>query len=170
MRILIIAHPRTGSTAFSKWLSKELGLYWLNEPFNSHIKLEIDKVFTENNIVCKLIFQENRGEWFYDARIKNIEHLLKLSWDAIFILTRNNIREQSISKVWGDLNLKWHTNYQITDEWIYKHKNYVESYIKELEPEKLLLNSIPCIQITYEGIYENKLDLLKVCNFLNIKK
>jgi predicted heme/steroid binding protein len=170
MRILIIAQPRTGSTVFSKWLSKELNYYWLNEPFNSHNKIEIDKVFTKNNIVCKLIFQENRGEWFYDNRIENTINLLSLSWDSIFILTRNDVYDQSISKVWGDINHKWHENYEITQDWLQQNKNHIEKYYKELEFEKIKINSFHFNQISYEGIYETGLDLSKVCSSVGIDK
>jgi hypothetical protein len=169
MRILIIAQPRTGSTVFSKWLSKELGYYWLSEPFNSHNKIEIDKVFIKNNIVCKLIFQENRGEWFYDNRIKNIEELL-LNWDYVFTLTRLNIYDQSISKVWGDLNHKWHSNYEITDKWAHANKKHIEKCYEELVFEKKQINLINSTQITYEGIYETGLDLSKVCSLVGIDK
>jgi len=170
MRILIIAQPRTGSTVFSRWLSKELNYNWLNEPFNSHDKIEIDKVYIENNIVCKLIYQENRGEWFYDDRIKSTEHLLSLSWDSIFILTRNDVYDQSISKVWGDSNQKWHENYQITNNWINQNKTNIEKYFKELELEKIKINSFHSNQISYEGIYETGYDLQKVCSMIGINK
>ena len=170
MRILIIAQPRTGSTVFSRWLSKELNYNWLNEPFNSHDKIEIDKVYIENNIVCKLIYQENRGEWFYDDRIKSTEHLLSLSWDSIFILTRNDVYDQSISKVWGDSNQKWHENYQITNNWINQNKTNIEKYFKELELEKIKINSFHTNQISYEGIYETGYDLQKVCSMIGINK
>ena len=170
MRILIIAQPRTGSTVFTKWLSKELSHYCLIEPFNSHNKIEIDKVFTEKNIVCKLIYQENRGEWFYDKRIKNNEELLSLNWDYIFALTRCNVYDQSISKVWGDLNQRWHSNYQITEEWVNLNKKYIEKCYEELLFEQKQMNLINSNQITYEGIYENKSDLLKVCEILNINE
>jgi hypothetical protein len=36
MRILLIAPPRSGATTFSRWLSKELNLKWINEPFNNN--------------------------------------------------------------------------------------------------------------------------------------
>jgi len=170
MRILIIAQPRTGSTVFSNWLSKELNHHWLNEPFNSHIDFEIDKVFVEKNIVCKLIYQENRGEWFYDDRIKTTEDLLSLYWDMVFILTRDDVYEQSISKVWSDTNHKWHVNYQITEEWLQQNKKYIEKYCKELELEKIQINSFHFNQISYEGIYETGLDLLKVCSLVGISK
>jgi len=170
MRILIIAQPRTGSTVFSKWLSKELGYYWLSEPFNSHIKIEIDKVFREKNVVCKLVYQENRGEWFYDKRIKNTEELLLLNWDYVFTLTRQDVYDQSISKVWGDLNHKWHSNYEITEDWINLNKKYIEKCYEELESEKKQINLIKSSQITYEGLFENKSDLFKICEIFNINE
>ena len=169
MRILIIAQPRTGSTVFSRWLSKELGYYWLNEPFRLN-RIDVDKVFTESNVVCKLIYQQNRGEWFYYDRIKNIEHLLSLSWDNIFILTRNDIYNQAISWVWTDLNQKWHENYQITNYWINRNKTNIEKYVKELEFEKIKINSFHFNQISYEGIYETGYDLQKVCSMTGIDK
>ena len=167
MRILIIAQPRTGSTVFSKWLSKELNHYWLNEPFNSHVKLNIDKVFTESNIICKLIYEKGRGEWFYDNRVADVDQLLALNWDLTFILTREDVYNQAISKAWGDLNSNWHTNYNISDEWPNRYKHIIEKYIEELKDGKIYLNSLKGNQITYESVYETGDDLLKVC--LNAK-
>ncbi len=172
MRILIIAQSRTGSTAFSKWLSKELNYYWLNEPFNSNIKSQIDKVFTEKNIVCKICVKEIESNFIgrQNIKIKNINDLFLLTWDKIFILTRNDSYDQAISKVWASLNNKWHDKYEITQDWLQQNKNHIEKYSKELESEKIKINSFHFNQISYEGIYETGLDLSKVCSLVGIDK
>ena len=170
MRILIIAQPRTGSTVFSKWLSDELQYQRISEPFNMDKKSEIEDLFNKDNIVVKLIYEIGRGEWFYDKRINDIEHLFSMNWDSIFILTRNDLKEQAISKVWADTNQKWHTNYKINDDWIKKHKKILEKYVKELEFDKTYLKSIGYNQICYENIYENAIDLKKICELLKINQ
>ena len=138
MRILIIAQSRTGSTVFSKWLSKELNHQWSNEQFNSNIKFEIDKVFTEKNIVCKICVKEIENNFIerQNIKIKNINDLLLLTWDNIFILTRNDSYDQAISKVWASLNNKWHDNYEITQDWLQQNKKHIEKCYEELVFEK----------------------------------
>jgi hypothetical protein len=172
MRILIIAQSRTGSTSFSKWLSKELNHQWSNEPFNSNIKFEIDKVFTEKNIVCKICVKEIENNFIerQNNKIKNINDLLLLTWDNIFILTRNDSYDQAISKVWASLNNKWHDKYEITQDWLQQNKNHIEKYFKELELQKIKINSFHFNQISYEGIYQTGLDLSKVCSLVGIDK
>ena len=172
MRILIIAQSRTGSTVFSKWLSKELNYYWLNEPFNSNIKSEIDKIFTEKNIVCKICVKEIESNFIgrQNIKIKNINDLLLLTWDKIFVLTRNDSYDQAISKVWASLNNKWHSNYEITDKWAHANKKHIEKCYEELVFEKKQINLINSTQITYEGIYETGYDLQKVCSMIGINK
>jgi shikimate kinase len=61
MRILLIAPPRSGATTFSRWLSKELNLKWINEPFNNNQLNNIELIFefhTKNNIIAKITGNE----------------------------------------------------------------------------------------------------------------
>ena len=172
MRILIICQPRTGSTVFSKWLSKELNFQWINEPFNREnpdSKKEIHDSFHNDNIVAKLIYEIGRGEWFYDKKIYDIRHLFSLNWDHIFILTRDDVSDQAISNAWAGINRKWHVNYQLNDSWINQNKRIIEKYLNQLEIDKKFLKSIKHQQITYEGIYQNKTDIEKICHILNIE-
>jgi LPS sulfotransferase NodH len=171
MRILIIAQPRTGSTVFSRWLSSELNFKWINEPFNitNH---NINDIFDADNIVVKLIFENNTGEWFWDGRIKSINHLISLNWDIIFVLTRDNTLNQAISKAWADENEMWgETKYRITDGWLEKRNKGIQKRIVNIEKDKEFLKLLNVNQITYEGIYETKCvinelkELLKVNDF-----
>jgi hypothetical protein len=169
MRVLIIAQPRTGSTVFSKWLSNELSLLWLDEPFNRQRGVAINQFFELDNILAKVIFEGNKGEWFYDRRIKSIDDLLSLNWDYVFTLTRNNVREQSISKVWSDENEYWYiTKYKIDDNWLLKRSKWIEKQIRIFESDKKIVDSINSHKLIYEEIYSTKSNINYIKNLFNI--
>lgn len=169
MRVLIIAQPRTGSTIFSKWLSKELSLLWLDEPFNRQTSIAIDQFFNSDNIVAKVIFEEKKGEWFYDKRIKKNDDVLSLNWDYIFVLTRLNIKDQAISKIWANQNQCWsETKYKIDEEWINKRDRIIQKQIIKFEEDKKIIDCINAYKLTYEEIYESKSIINDIKNIFNI--
>lgn len=170
MRILIIAQPRTGSTVFSKWMSKELGFEWINEAFLHNDQDKIEKIFNSDNIVVKLIFEQNNGEWNYYKKIQNIFHLFSFNWDNIMILTRDNLFEQATSIVWATTNYKWHTNYQIDQNWISQYIDLIENYVEKIKEGRQYLRNLKQKQITYEGIFHKKNHLMEICSNMGINQ
>jgi hypothetical protein len=170
MRILIIAQPRTGGTVFSNWLSKELEIDWINEPFLHNKEDDIEKIFNSDNIVVKLIFEQNTGEWSHNRKIQNIFHLFSLNWNNIFILTRENIFEQATSTIWAKTNYKWHTNYQIDQNWINQHMNLIEDFFEKIKEGREYLRNLRQTQITYEEIFYEKTDLYRICSYVGINE
>jgi len=170
MRILIIAQPRTGSTVFANWLSKELNYKWINEPFNMYNPSKMVDFLNTDNVVAKLIFEKNKGEWFYSKSIQTIDDLLSLNWDFVFILTRDDISEQAISKAWADVNDIWApTKYKINDDWLIKNDKLIQKRKKEFQKDKDVVKSIKGYQITYEQIYHTNTILTDLKNILNIE-
>lgn len=164
MKILIIAPPRVGGRIFSRWLSLELNHLWVHEPFHNHynIKLDYDKVFENRNIVVKINFDE----W---SKIYE-QNIFFSKFDFIIGMTRQNIVESSISFVKAVEDDNFTKNYIIDDDWINKNKNLIDNqnliYEKLFNQIKKIENSL---QITYEGIFENKSDLELIKNQFGIQ-
>jgi hypothetical protein len=169
MRILIIAHQRSGSTNFAKWLSAELNHLCILEPFNtdnSNWNWDKDKrmhfSLTEKNIVCKCIYTQ-----FTDNGV--IEKWISL-FDKIILLKRNNIRNSIISEIYANSVGIYHDTYKIDNDWIIKNENKIEENIPKFTKYNKEIDELKGLHITYEGIYDTNEDIEKVKNYLQIDK
>ena len=117
MKILIISSPRTGGNVFSKWLSVELNYKWIHEPFHNHFNEfnDIEKVLNEDNIVVKVQIND-WSKKYTDTKFYNF-------FDKIIGLTRNNLKETSISLLKAFETKNFTKNYKIDDEWITENEN-----------------------------------------------
>lgn len=165
MRILLIAPPRSGATTFSNWLSKELNLKWINEPFNNNQLNNIELIFefhTKHNIIAKITGNE-------------YIHTQKDKWDLIIGLTRSNVDECSISFTKALLENKtkdeWHTQYVLTNKWILENSVEIEKNKKEINTqiENIINNLDIDIQLTYEDVYYDKIKINKLYDLLKLK-
>ena len=165
MRILLIAPPRSGATTFSNWLSKELNLKWINEPFNNNQLNNIELIFefhTKHNIIAKITGNE-------------YIHTQKDKWDLIIGLTRSNVDECSISFTKALLENKtkdeWHTKYVLTNKWILENSVEIEKNKKEINTqiENIINNLDIDIQLTYEDVYYDKIKINKLYDLLKLK-
>ena len=165
MRILLIAPPRSGSTTFSRWLSKELNLKWISEPFNNNQLNNSQLIFefhNKNNIIAKITGNE-------------YIHTQKDKWDLIIGLTRSNIVECSISFTKALLENKtkeeWHTQYVLTDKWILENTVEIEKNKKGINKqiENIINNLDIDIQLTYEDVYYDKIKITELYDLLKLK-
>ena len=165
MRILLIAPPRSGSTTFSRWLSKELNLKWISEPFNNNQLNNIQLIFefhNKNNIIAKITGNE-------------YIHTQKDKLDLIIGLTRSNIVECSISFTKALLENKtkeeWHTQYVLTDKWILENTVEIEKNKKGINKqiENIINNLDIDIQLTYEDVYYDKIKITELYDLLKLK-
>ncbi len=163
MRILIISPSRTGGNIFSKWLSFELSYKWLHEPFNINNNL-LDKIsyFMElDNVVMKL----NPFEWrnHYDDKT------LYSSFDKIIGLTRNDTLDSAISYTKAIDTKNFTKRYNLDEKWIKDNEEEINNNLNYLSNLNNFVKEIDnSLQITYEGIYQNKNDIEKVKKYIGI--
>jgi len=165
MRILVNASPRTGATTFINWLSKELDLKVINEPFNpnhTNIKELQNSFYTNKHIIAKI----TGGECFNTS---------KKEWDFIIGLTRESLDEcaESYTKAMLENKSKeeWHTPYIIDETWINKHKPEIDlykAYILE-QNNYIFSNKEIDFYITYEEIYFGNTKIKELELLLNTK-
>jgi hypothetical protein len=163
MRILIISPQRTGGNVFSKWLSLELSYKWCHEPFNINNNL-LDKIsyyMEVDNVVMKL----NPFEW----REQYDDKTLYNSFDKIIGLTRNNILDSAISYVKAVETNNFTKKYLVDDEWIVNNDEIIKNNFNQLSELNYFVKGIEnTLQVTYEGIYQNKTDIEKLKKYIGI--
>jgi hypothetical protein len=161
MKVAIIAHHRTGSTALSNWLSLELGYKWIDEPLNSHNISYNQNTFTKDNILVKYIYQHFTNQ-------TQIDEIINI-FDKVIILTRNNLRECAISIVHANSSYNCHTKYKIDETWLNNNEKLIENKIYNLTHCNSEIKKITGgLHITYEGIFENKEDIPKLKEYLKL--
>lgn len=154
MRILVLSHTRSGSTTLCKWLSKELNLFLDETPYE---KDKFNYVFESDNIIKKIVVEE-----YYPTK----EDISK--FDKVISLIRENSTESSISFIQSKNVDVWHNQYEITTEWIDENENKISEQIHKYNEMKLRLKDYKVFQTTYEAIYQNKNDVNKILNYMNI--
>jgi len=160
MRILIIAHARTGSTTIANWISSSLKYKCIFESFNTYMPEKYDG---RDNVVVKELYNHFKNE-------TELNEFIKL-FDKIIALTRTNEMEVSISMFYGNTqkNFKWSEPYELSDEWIEQNKKEILSNIEKITYTQNKIKNIPnTLQITYEGIFTNKSDIVAVKNYVGI--
>lgn len=167
MRILIIAHQRSGSTSFARWLSMELNHLCILEPFNTDVadwnnnknqKMEFSMI--EKNIICKCIYTQF-------PNITTIQNWIS-KFDKIILLKRNNIRDSIISELNATDTGLHHNVYKIDNNWINKNESRIQEKIPIFIQYNKLIDELDGLHITYEGIYNTKEDIEKIKNYLEI--
>jgi hypothetical protein len=167
MRIAIISHYRSGSTMFSRWLSLELGYYLIIEPYNTdkswnkNREYNIEQSLQLENVVVKYLYNQ------FNTPME-IESVLN-SFDKIILLIRQNDKESAISAVYADENKKFHNTYFIDDMWIDNHIGLIENEIINLTMLKDKIKNISNgLLVTYENIFEEKIDIDKIKNYIGL--
>jgi hypothetical protein len=153
MNICIIAYSRVGGTCFGEWLSREINRKYIHEPFNNHsVNKKID--FKEGNFVIKL--EPEQIHMIPDNTIK-------------ISIIRENIYECAISNLHSIKTNKWHSIYTIDENWIDEHREELYKLEKNIKNQNDKIKNMNVdISITYEGIYNTKIDLEKIKNYFNI--
>jgi len=153
MNICIIAYSRVGGTCFAEWLSKEIGRKYIHEPFNDHsVNKKID--FKEGNFVIKL--EPEQIDMIPNNNIK-------------ISIIRENTYECAISNLHSIKTNKWHSFYTIDETWINEHKEELYKLEKRIKIQNNKIKNMNVdISITYEGLYNTKIDLEKIKNYFNI--
>jgi hypothetical protein len=156
MNVCVVCHSRVGGTSFGNWLSKELGLDYIHEPFNKNHEKSYEHIdYSENKFVIKL----------------EPERLELIKTDKIIVgLIRENTLDCAISLVHALHSDKWHREYTITQCWIDDNIEEIkEMEIKIKNENNSIKEMYTDILVTYEGIYDTHTDIPKLQQFFNVK-
>ena len=154
---------RTGSTTLARWLALELGYKLYSEPHCDIV--EVDKPLdSEDNIVVKEIWHHIEGMVGLNDYIKG--------FDRVIGLVREDIRDCSISIVhFKDLDWKdKHNRYMINEEWIAQNEEEIQRLYSEIKDRNDKIQRICSFNVTYEGIYNTKEDLDRLCSYIGLKE
>ncbi len=177
MRILIYSTQRCGSTAVMNWVSKELDLTPVFEPFipcgeedyrryNDNWRNDLEAFNRLKHIVAKVIHY-NLDELIHKD---NIERDFFSKFDKVVVLYRENIRDQAESLLiaskrkisFGEYNLKKELS-DLNPDHIEETSNIM------LEQTESLLSYNNCFKISYEDIFIRK-DYNKLIEYLGIQE
>lgn len=177
MRVLVYSTQRCGSTAVMNWVSKELDLTPVFEPFipcgeedyrryNNNWRDDMDSFNRLKHIVAKVIHYNLS----YAIEPENIETEFFSKFDKVVVLYRENIRDQSESLLiaskrrisFGDYNLKKELSDLNPD-----HISETSEILLEQTQSMLSYNN--CFKISYEDIFIRK-DYNKLIDYLEIKE
>jgi|GEM_PF-1545156 hypothetical protein len=166
MRLLILTHERSGGMSLLNWLGRELGLNSYHEPFNNPIK-PLD-ILTLDNIIVK-----DFPHHIEDMCTMGLTEFIS-TFDYVIVLTRKNTYETAISSIFMGSKERGtehaHTIYTINEEWIKKYESAILIKQKELDDKIKILKNIPnVLQVTYENIYENTDDIIKICQYVGLQ-
>jgi hypothetical protein len=156
MNICILSYGRTGGTTLGNWLSKELNKKYIHEPYNpNHFKLYENMNFYDKNFIIKL----------------EPEHIQNVDGNKITIgLIRENEKNCAISHLNMNETKNYNKPYYVSDEWISLNQNKINQLIEKIQYQNNHIKKMNYdILLTYEGLYENKNDIIKICKFLNIQ-
>lgn len=168
MRIAIISHYRSGSTSFCRWLSSELNLPLIIEPYNIDVYWNKNRV---NNIESALHLENVVVKYLYN-QFENEQQLFNVlnSFDKILLLTRENEIDSAISAVYAEETKKYHNTYFIDTNWINKHNGNIELEIENIKVLKNKINNISNgLHITYENIFVQTTDIIKIKEYIGIE-
>jgi cytidylate kinase len=157
MRILIYAIPRTGSTTLGRYIANSLGYKYLSEPYCEFSKIENkNDMWDLSNVVVKTI---------HNQIDMNPTEIFK-KFDKVIILTRENIREQSLSFHYAYENNQFLKPYVLNDFKIDEDK--LNEILNSFNNDKNELINLNGFHITYEQIYQNTDKLNELDDYLEI--
>ena len=163
MRVCIYAQSRTGSTVLSSYISNQLGLYNVVEPYNiKNPKYYSDEeVWLDPNICVKFLC----GELKPHQQSSLLEY-----FDKVIILTREDDIAGSESHIMALLTDKWKPYSYFLKEFNEQERRDLQNHIKWRELTKKELLSLPYFKVTYEEIFYKKVGITKINSYLNIEQ
>jgi hypothetical protein len=177
MRILVYSTQRCGSTAVMDWISKELDLTPVFEPFipcgeedyrryNNNWRNDLGAFNRLKHIVAKVIHY-NLDELIH---VDNIESEFFSKFDKVVVLYRENIRDQSESLLISSKRKISFGEYNLKKELLELNPDHIEETSGILlEQTESMLSYNNCFKISYEDIFIRK-DYSKLIEYLGIKE
>jgi len=177
MRILVYSTQRCGSTAVMDWISKELDLTPVFEPFipcgeedyrryNNNWRNDLDAFNRLKHIVAKVIHY-NLDELIH---VDNVEAEFFSKFDKVIVVYRENIRDQSESLLIASKRKISFGEYNLKKELLELNPDHIEETSSILlEQTESMLSYNNCFKISYEDIFIRK-DYSKLIEYLGIKE
>jgi hypothetical protein len=160
MRILIYALPRTGSNNLTHYIANSLHYREIIEPYNEQRFWDKDitefDIWERDNVVVKMII--GQGNCWYEG--------IKLKFDKVVVLYRENIKEQAESYAHAANSPDWHMPYVYNPSSI-SEEEYKKAYTK-IGSRVNELKSINAFQISYENLYLSGTDRDRVDEYIGI--
>jgi hypothetical protein len=166
MRILIVSSIRCGGNSFTRWLSEELNLEYLSEPYNKKLYPTTPDIYSDN-IVVKFLYPD-----INKIKDKNINSFVDLinSFDYAIGLIREDIRSACESVVISSIRENWIDSYYVSDGFIRSHEKRINDLMPIYRDYNNRISNLNILQVKYENIFIEKTDIIKIKNYLNIEK
>lgn len=168
MRILIIAMGRSGGYSLLHWIGSEKKYQTIHEPtMDNGDTLSIYKMRllskNKDNTVAKYLISEIENE---------LDTFDWSNWDKVIGLIRNDTHECAISHCWALSSNIWRECYEIPNEWLIENEEQIKEEEYRLQKNKEIISNIPQIEllVSYENIYQSKVDINRLTEYLNIEK
>ncbi len=170
MRVLIFTHPRSGGKSFLDWIVREKKKFYpYHEPYLKDKQI-LREVMNDDNIVVKT-FPIYLSQYEIDT-----EEFCQ-SFDKVICHTRENLLDLAISitrgnELSGKKDFNWHHTYKVDYTWILENQSKIDDVLDSILPIHESINNlnVDCIKTTYDGIFENKNDISKLLDYLEIEE
>ena len=176
MRILIYSIARCGSSTLLHWVSKELNIAPLFEPFdtvrkgdarsfNNNYVDDFESFQKMKNFVAKMIFGAKPND------VDIVEDEFFLTFDKVIVIYRSNLKEHAISQYVAKNVIKnYFSDYKFDDVKDYIDPISINQIIGETWQNTERLKSFKnCEIFTYEEIFERK-EYSRLCEYLDIEE
>lgn len=157
MNVCIVGYSRVGGTTLGHWLSRELDMIYVHEPFNPRVPAYKDDTdFSANHFLIKV----------------HTDELDLVEGEKIKIgLIRENTFDCAISILSANQTNRWHLPYIVDEGWINSNREELETLSLNLQNTNLRMREMKWdLFLTYEGIYERGEDLQKIKEFFAIEE
>jgi hypothetical protein len=169
MRVLIFTHGRSGGKSLLDWISQEKRFYVYHEPYLKDEQI-LRGVMNDDNIVVKT-FPSYLSQYEIDT-----EEFCR-SFDKVICHVRENRLDVAISTARGlelsdKQDFNWHHTYKVDYTWILENESKIDDVLDHFSPiyEAIVNLKVDCLRTTYDGVFENKNDISKLLDYLEIKK
>jgi hypothetical protein len=164
MRVLIISSYRCGGSCLSKWLSLELNIEHIGEPYHE-LKTPDESILYKDNILVKFPYRD-----FCRLKTHNIQDFISL-FDKTFALTRDDLMASSESAIMTlHSKIAQYYTYFIDDIFLKKNNTEIEKTYNTYKYYYDKIKELDILQITYENIFINRTDINILKEYFNIDK
>ena len=163
MRVCIYAQPRTGSTVLSSYISNQLGLLNIVEPYNikNPTYHSDEQVWLDPSTTVKFLLGELRSEQ---------QTSLHQYFDKVIVLTREDDIAGGESHLMALITGKWEPyEYNIT-KFDQEQNIKLQETIKLRAEIRKQMKALPYFQVTYEEIFYRTVGITNINSYLYIKQ
>ena len=166
MRVCIYAQSRSGSTVLSLYVSNQLGLYNIAEPYNPRNSARgryfpDEVVWLDPGVSVKFLCGELRTDQ---------QDSLHKYFDKVVILTRDDDIAGAESHMMGLITRIWEPYKYNLKDFNEEERKKLQYNIKWREETRKQLTNLPYFQVTYEELFYKKVGITRLNSYLNIEQ